>query len=452
MNSIVAELEHHLGDLEEEAQKLRKQAKDEKDLIRNNTTVLRQCQQSFAEKNPEFLQCQRELEDLQAKLAAKQNEFDGKKEAIMALTEVIDKKKKENEDGEAELARLKELTAENDRKMQDVKQNLEQHKYKEWYDLLRDWEANSHSITKSMQVKNKVEERFLKSDGVPNGCRGAAWVLMSPRNAIKAQEGPLADQLYYMLLEKPSSYERSIEKDIKRTFPNDEFYLRMTEKNRLASLFNVLKAYSNWEPTLGYCQGMNFVVAFLLLYMDQENAFWMLIIIMKHYKMAGLYQQGPLLPLFIDHFDAELRQLLPEVHHQLRKHHVSPLMYVTEWFTTMFVYNLPIDTVARIWDMFFFGEGQKVLFKAGLAILKIYKDSLCESNMEEILNLLKKKIRTVDPKLLISMIQTTQLTEATVTLLNSLQVVEVQEDESPRSPKGNDFRSPAKKLLTFLKY
>ena len=39
---------------------------------------------------------------------------------------------------------------------------------------------------------------------------------------------------------------------------------------RLSSLFNVLKAYSNWDPSLGYCQGMNFIVGFLLMYVDQE--------------------------------------------------------------------------------------------------------------------------------------------------------------------------------------
>jgi hypothetical protein len=44
----------------------------------------------------------------------------------------------------------------------------------------------------------------------------------------------------------------------------------MKEGNKLDSLFNVLKAYSNWDPGLGYCQGMNFVVAQLLIYMDQE--------------------------------------------------------------------------------------------------------------------------------------------------------------------------------------
>ena len=42
---------------------------------------------------------------------------------------------------------------------------------------------------------------------------------------------------------------------------------------RLSALFNVLKAYSIYDPALGYCQGMNFVVGLLLLYMEQEVSF-----------------------------------------------------------------------------------------------------------------------------------------------------------------------------------
>jgi hypothetical protein len=52
---------------------------------------------------------------------------------------------------------------------------------------------------------------------------------------------------------------------------------------------------------------------------------------------------------------------------------VTPVTYSTEWFTTMFVYSLPIETTARIWDIFFFGDGPQVLFRVGLALLKIYE-------------------------------------------------------------------------------
>ena len=46
----------------------------------------------------------------------------------------------------------------------------------------------------------------------------------------------------------------------------------MSGKNKL---YNVLKAYSILDPELGYTQGMNFIVAMLLMNIhDEEDSFW----------------------------------------------------------------------------------------------------------------------------------------------------------------------------------
>ena len=36
------------------------------------------------------------------------------------------------------------------------------------------------------------------------------------------------------------------------------------------ALFNTLKAYSVYDKRVGYCQGMGFIIALLLLYMTEE--------------------------------------------------------------------------------------------------------------------------------------------------------------------------------------
>ena len=46
-------------------------------------------------------------------------------------------------------------------------------------------------------------------------------------------------------------------------------------------LYNVLKAYSAYDPETGYCQGMNFITAMILqVVSDEEDAFWCLVFVM----------------------------------------------------------------------------------------------------------------------------------------------------------------------------
>lgn len=47
----------------------------------------------------------------------------------------------------------------------------------------------------------------------------------------------------------------------------------------------------------------------------------MLLTIMQHFKMVGLYQRGPLLHYYLDYLDKEVKLLSP----QLYAHFVKPL-------------------------------------------------------------------------------------------------------------------------------
>ena len=44
-------------------------------------------------------------------------------------------------------------------------------------------------------------------------------------------------------------------------------------------LYNILKAYANYDNEVGYVQGINFLVGLLLFYIpdDEETVFWCLI-------------------------------------------------------------------------------------------------------------------------------------------------------------------------------
>lgn len=68
---------------------------------------------------------------------------------------------------------------------------------------------------------------------------------------------------------------------------------------RQKDLFNILKAYSIKNPSVGYCQAQAPIAAFLLMYMPAEDAFWCLVNICDEY-LKGYYSQGMVSTASID--------------------------------------------------------------------------------------------------------------------------------------------------------
>ncbi len=52
-----------------------------------------------------------------------------------------------------------------------------------------------------------------------------------------------------------------------------------------AMLFNILAVYARVNPAVGYCQGMAYVAAVLLMHMAEEEAFWCLVALLESPKV-----------------------------------------------------------------------------------------------------------------------------------------------------------------------
>lgn len=48
-----------------------------------------------------------------------------------------------------------------------------------------------------------------------------------------------------------------------------------------SSLKNILVAFSWHNPAVGYVQGLNILAAFALLYLEEEEAFWLLVTLVE---------------------------------------------------------------------------------------------------------------------------------------------------------------------------
>jgi len=65
----------------------------------------------------------------------------------------------------------------------------------------------------------------------------------------------------------PSLFEKSIENDLNRTFPEEEFF---QDEDNINKIRNILTAFSRRNSSIGYTQGFNFIVGRLLQILEDE--------------------------------------------------------------------------------------------------------------------------------------------------------------------------------------
>lgn len=110
----------------------------------------------------------------------------------------------------------------------------------------------------------------------------------------------------------------------------------------------VLKRIANFFPRVGYTQGMNFIVGFLIIIgYSQDDAFWMFVhtAINRRFLLLGLYEDGfPLNNVFCFVFKNVLRRKNEELYvHLFEELMIDVSMWVFKWFMTCFVYSFPLE-------------------------------------------------------------------------------------------------------------
>ena len=83
--------------------------------------------------------------------------------------------------------------------------------------------------------------------------------------------------LYQKLMELEwEEVESQIQRDINRTMSELKLW-REEAQGGNNKLYNVLKAYANYDQEVNYVQGMNYIAGLLLLYIpDEDQVFWCL--------------------------------------------------------------------------------------------------------------------------------------------------------------------------------
>ncbi|CAG8535426.1 59_t:CDS:2 [Diversispora eburnea] len=260
--------------------------------------------------------------------------------------------------------------------MADIKANFERVQNESTNDDEIDWDYETVARSQPRQLSKMIQK------GIPPALRGMIWQLMS-----KSKDSELESK-YAKLLKETSPHEKMIMRDLNRTFPKHEYFQDQDGIGQ-EGLFNVVKAYSLYDKEVGYCQGISFVVGPLLLNMPDEEAFCVLLRLMKYYNMRGHFLPGmDGLQLKLFQFDRLVEEMLPKLHEHLKSQGINSSMYASQWFMTLFAYKFPLPLVFRIYDTIF-TEGIESIFRFSIALLKKNEKALLEMEFEKLLEYLK---------------------------------------------------------------
>jgi len=243
---------------------------------------------------------------------------------------------------------------------------------------------------------DKIENRLPHSEklrlmirqGVPHSIRSQIWL-----RACGALEKKIKSETSYQVIVKTSSNDhlmtsKQIEKDLLRTMPSNACFCNINSTG-IPRLRRILRALAWLYPDIGYCQGTGMIAASLLLFMEEEDVFWMMCTIIEDLLPASYYS-STLIGVQAD--QRVLRQLiinyLPDIDVALKRHDIELSLITLHWFLTVFASVVHTRILLRIWDVFFF-EGSTVLFQVALGMLKMKESEIMSvDNSAQIFNLL----------------------------------------------------------------
>jgi hypothetical protein len=245
-----------------------------------------------------------------------------------------------------------------------------------------------------LYYKNKPSKFFRRiKKGPPDCFRWCSWCII---NFLPQDRNNIIYENYTNMKLEKENKDRII-RDIQRTFSQqnkDKNELRKME----TSLYKILKAFWNLDKVIGYCQGMNLIVGFLLIVsnFNERDSFYLLTSMFSNtfktrkkydYNIRGLfYDEFPLLNLLNYIFENLLERNCPQMKEHLETLGITIDLWMGRWFHTLFTIVLPINWCKRVWDNIF-TDNIFFLVKFGICFsIMLQDDFLKMEDEEQVLN------------------------------------------------------------------
>ncbi|KAI4305710.1 hypothetical protein L6164_029061 [Bauhinia variegata] len=304
------------------------------------------------------------------------------------------------------------------------------------------------SSLKFSALTNAITLKKLIRQGIPPVLRPKVWFSLSGA----AKKKSTVPESYYSDLTKAvegkvTAATRQIDHDLPRTFPGHPW---LDTPEGQAALRRVLVNYSFRDSDVGYCQGLNYVAALLLLVMKtEEDAFWMLAVLLENVLVHDCYTDN-LSGCHVEQrvFKDLLAKKCPRIAAHLESLEFDVSLVATEWFLCLFSKSLPTETTLRVWDIIFI-DGAKVIFNVALAIFKMKEDELLLTNhIGEVINIVQTTTHDLfdpDELLTVAFDQIGSMTTNTISKQRKKQEPEVLKELHQRLRRLESFKMEVEK-------
>lgn len=239
---------------------------------------------------------------------------------------------------------------------------------------------------KKYLFKDKALNKLLNY-GIPTNFRFFIWDIVLGENYNNHKYFNYDQELneYKIILSKKGNNPQ-IEKDLNRTFMKET---EQTPKNiqKLRNLLNCINIYNS----SGYCQGMNFIVGYLLKLtnFDEIKTFYIFKCIL--FDIKGYFEDGfPLLKKNNNSFTKYFKELYPKLYKHFQKYDIVNEFWVGKWLQTLFTLSLPLEELNIIWDVLLIRGFDFIIYICLALVDFIEKDLLEIKESSEIVSYLEK--------------------------------------------------------------
>ena len=197
------------------------------------------------------------------------------------------------------------------------------------------------------------------------------------------------EKIYLTYLNFSNKYDEEITKDLSRTFPNNILFRKESQNSK--KLFNVLKAYSNFNKKIGYAQGMNFIVAKLLIFYNNEiDSFVNLDALFTKLNFSDVIgitnnlEQKMLIIKFL------LEKFCPKFIKFLEEKKINHEMFTVSWVITLFSKNFENNRILLIIWNFSIIFGWKFIYMFTISIINILQCKFLNMELYEFTQFMKE--------------------------------------------------------------